>query len=155
MITQHNKPPSHQMDSRVIKKPHARGLRYLQPSQWILRQECCSREYQIRLFPDQSSEKNNLLVPRLQDDQPNTFTSWYQERCQICTAIEVTRQRSRISKHSLEESSSLSKATNPGKIKRNKYWIPWSRSIKKSLLTIIGQDGVTLRYVIIESEAPY
>ena len=33
--------------------------------------------------------------------------------------IKATRQRARIRKHSLEESASLSKATNPGKLKRH------------------------------------
>ena len=37
-----------------------------------------------------------------------------------CAEIEVARQRDRIRKHFLEESASLSKATNTGKLKQHK-----------------------------------
>ena len=44
--------------------------------------------------------------------------------------IEATRQRTRIRKLSLEELDSLSKAANPGNLKRHKEWITWSRALK-------------------------
>ena len=50
---------------------------------------------------------------------------------EFCAAIEAARQRARIKEHSLEESASLSKDTNTGKIKLHKDWITWSRAIKK------------------------
>ena len=50
--------------------------------------------------------------------------------------------------------ASLSKAANPGKLKRHKDWITWYRELKNYLSTILGQDGVPLRYVIRESAAP-
>ena len=74
------------------------------------------------------------------------------EKCRA--AIEVARQRARIRKYSLEESASLSKVSNPGKLKWHKDWITWSRALKNYLLTIIGQDGVPLSYVIRDSAAP-
>ena len=70
-------------------------------------------------------------------------------------AFEAARQRDRIRKYSLEESASFGKAANPGKLKRNKNWITWSRAINKYLSTIIGQDGVPLSYVIRECAASY
>ena len=69
-------------------------------------------------------------------------------------AFEAARQRSRIRKHSLEESASFRKAANPGKLKWHKDWITWSRALNKYLSTIIGQDGVPLIYVIREFAAP-
>ena len=63
-------------------------------------------------------------------------------------AIEALRQRSKIRKHSLEESVRLRKAADPGKLKRHKDWITWSRALNNYLSTIIGQDGVPLIYVI-------
>ena len=44
--------------------------------------------------------------------------------------VEAARQRARIRKHSLEESASLSKATNTGKLKLHRDWIAWSRELK-------------------------
>ena len=71
------------------------------------------------------------------------------------TAIEATRQRNRTRKLSLEESASLSKSTNPGKLKCHKDCIACYRALKKYLSTILGKDRFPLRYVIRESEAPY
>ena len=48
----------------------------------------------------------------------------------VCTGIEAVRQSAMISKHNVEESSILSKASNPGKLKRHKDWITWSKEIK-------------------------
>ena len=50
--------------------------------------------------------------------------------------------------------ASLSKAADPGKLKRNKEWIKWSREINNYLPTIIGQDIVPLVYVISECAVP-
>ena len=73
---------------------------------------------------------------------------------EFCAAIEAARQRDRIRKHSLEESSSLGQAADPVKLKRHKDWITWSREFKNCLSTILGQDGVPLSYVIREPAAP-
>ena len=54
----------------------------------------------------------------------------------------------KIRNHSLEELDILIKAANPGKLKRHKYWITWSRSLKNYISTILGQDFVPLVYVI-------
>jgi hypothetical protein len=43
-------------------------------------------------------------------------------------AIEATKQRAHIRKHNAEESDSLSTASDPGKLKRQKDWLVWSRS---------------------------
>ena len=63
-------------------------------------------------------------------------------------------QRARIRKHILEESYSLSKAANPGKLKSHKDWITWSRALKNYLTTILGQDRFPLSYVIRDCVAP-
>jgi hypothetical protein len=68
--------------------------------------------------------------------------------------IETARLRAQIRKHNAEESDSLSKAADPGKLKRQKDWIAWSRGLKNYLSTILGQDGVPLNYVIRDNEAP-
>jgi hypothetical protein len=57
-------------------------------------------------------------------------------------------------KHTSEELDSLIKSSDPGKLKKNKEWPPWSRSLKNYLSTILGQDGVPLSYVIRENEDP-
>jgi hypothetical protein len=70
------------------------------------------------------------------------------------TQIETARQRAQIRKHNAEESDSLSKAADPGKLKRQKEWIAWSRGLGNYLSTILGQDGVPLSYIIRENDAP-
>jgi hypothetical protein len=67
-------------------------------------------------------------------------------------AIETAKQRAQIRKHNAEESDSLSTASDPGKLKRQKDWLVWSRSLTNYLLTILGQDGVPLSYVIREND---
>jgi hypothetical protein len=61
-------------------------------------------------------------------------------------AIETAKQRAQIRKHNVEESDSLSTASD-GKLKRQKDWLVWSRSLTNYLSTILGQDGVPLSYV--------
>ena len=68
--------------------------------------------------------------------------------------IERARQRAQIRKHNSEESDALSKASNPGKLKRQKEWLVWSRGLNNYLSTILGQDGVPLSYVIREDDEP-
>ena len=68
--------------------------------------------------------------------------------------IDLARQRAQIRKHNIEESDSLSKASDPGKLKRQKDWQVWSRSFRNHLSTILGQDGVPLSYVIREDKEP-
>jgi hypothetical protein len=67
-------------------------------------------------------------------------------------AIETAKQRAQIRRHNAEESDSLSTASDPGKLKRQKDWLVWSRSLTNYLLTILGQEGVPLSYVIRESD---
>jgi hypothetical protein len=68
--------------------------------------------------------------------------------------IEEARQRAATRKHNSDESDGLSKAADPGKLKRQKEWTVWSRSLKNYLSTIQGQDGVPLSYVIRDEDAP-
>ncbi len=69
-------------------------------------------------------------------------------------AIETAKQRAQIRKHNAEESDSLSTASDPGKLKRQKDWLVWSRSLTNYLSTILGQDGVPLSYIIRENDEP-
>ena len=69
-------------------------------------------------------------------------------------AIDTARQRAQIRKNSASESESLSKASDPGKLKRQKDWQVWSRSLRNHLSTILGQDGVPLSYIIHDDDAP-
>ena len=66
-------------------------------------------------------------------------------------AIETAKQRAQKCKHNAEESDSLSTASDPGKLKRQKDWLVWSRSLTNYLSTILGQDGVPLSYLIREN----
>jgi hypothetical protein len=68
--------------------------------------------------------------------------------------IQTARERSQVRRSRTEESSSISKAADPGKCKGSKGWLAWSRSLKNYLSTILGQDGVPLSYVIRDNEAP-
>ena len=68
--------------------------------------------------------------------------------------LETARQRALIRGHNAEESDGLSKAADPGKLKRQKDWTSWSRGLKNYLSTIPGQDGVPLSYVIRENDDP-
>ena len=68
--------------------------------------------------------------------------------------IERAKQRAQIRKHNAEDAEGISKAADPGKLKRQKEWIAWSRGLKNYLSTILGQDGVPLSYVIRENEQP-
>ena len=62
--------------------------------------------------------------------------------------------RARITKHGLEELTSLSKAADPGNLKRHKDWIIWYKALKNYPSTILGQYGVPLSFMIKESAAP-
>ena len=71
--------------------------------------------------------RTNLLKADICYAQDFRVISWTPSLTGISNAaefpavIEAERQRSRIRKHSLEESARLSKAVNPGKLKRHKY----------------------------------
>jgi hypothetical protein len=67
---------------------------------------------------------------------------------------ETARQRAAIREHNAEASDGLSKAADPGKLKRAKDWTAWSRGLMNYLSTMQGQDGVPLSYVIRENELP-
>ena len=69
-------------------------------------------------------------------------------------AIETAKQRAKIRKYNSEESDSLAKASDPGKLKRQKDWLVWSRSLNNYLSTILGHDGVPLSYVIRKYREP-
>ena len=58
-------------------------------------------------------------------------------------AVEAARQRASIRNHSLEESASLSKAADPGKLKRHKDYIIWS-----------GHSRTTFRPFLVRMEFP-
>jgi hypothetical protein len=77
-----------------------------------------------------------------------------QDANEFKAAIEIARQRAEIRKRNSEESDSLSKAADPGKLKRQKDWTTWSRALKNYLSTILGQDGVPLSYIIREEDDP-
>jgi hypothetical protein len=53
-------------------------------------------------------------------------------------AIETAKQSAQIRKHNAEELDSLSTASDPGKLKRQKDWLVWSRSLTNYLSTILG-----------------
>jgi hypothetical protein len=69
-------------------------------------------------------------------------------------AIETAKQRAQIRKHNAEELDSLSTASDPGQLKRQKDWLVWSCSLTTYLSTILGQDGFPLSYVIRENDDP-
>jgi hypothetical protein len=68
--------------------------------------------------------------------------------------IEVARQRALIRSHNAAESDGLSKAADPGKLKRQKEWTAWSAGLANYLSTIQGQDGVPLAYIIRDNTDP-
>ena len=68
--------------------------------------------------------------------------------------IETARQRAIIRQDASDGSDSLSKAADPGKLKKQKEWTAWSRGLKNYLSTIYGQDGVPLSYVIRDNDDP-
>jgi hypothetical protein len=76
------------------------------------------------------------------------------DQAEFREALETARLRAQIRRHNAEESDGLSKAADPGKLKRQKEWTTWSRALKNYLSTILGQNGVPLSYVIREEEAP-
>jgi hypothetical protein len=69
-------------------------------------------------------------------------------------AIETVKKRAQRRKHNAEELDSLSTAYDPGKLKHQKDWLVWSRSLTNYLSTILGQDGVPLSYTIGEKDEP-
>jgi hypothetical protein len=68
--------------------------------------------------------------------------------------LDTAKQRAQIRKHNAEEADGVSKATDPGKLKRQKDWTAWSRSLNNYLSTILGHDGVPLNYIIRENDQP-
>jgi hypothetical protein len=69
-------------------------------------------------------------------------------------ALDVARDRAKMRKHELEESDDLSKAADPGKLKKQKDWMQWERGFNNFLSTIPGQSGIPLNCVIRENENP-
>ena len=63
--------------------PHARGVRYCKPIKGILWQDCCRREDQLWLAPDQYFKSYYTLVQRLQEYQSHTITNWHHQRFRI------------------------------------------------------------------------
>jgi hypothetical protein len=49
---------------------------------------------------------------------------------------------------------SLNTASDPGKLKRQKDWLVWSRNLSNYLSTILGQDRVPLSYIFRENDEP-
>ncbi len=76
------------------------------------------------------------------------------DQAEFRSALDTARLRAQIRKHAAEESDSLSKAADPGKLKRQKDWTTWSRALKNCLSTILGQNGVPPSHVIREEDAP-
>ncbi len=68
--------------------------------------------------------------------------------------LETAKQRAQIRKHDAEESDGVGKATDPGKLKRQKDWTAWSRSLNNYLSTMLGHEGVPLNYIIRTNEQP-
>jgi hypothetical protein len=69
-------------------------------------------------------------------------------------ALDVARERAKMRKHKLEESDNLSKAADPGKLKKQKDWLQWERGFNNFLSTIPGQSGIPLNYVIRDNAVP-
>ena len=69
-------------------------------------------------------------------------------------ALDVARERAKMRKHKLDESDNLSKAADPGKLKKPKDWLQWARGFNNFLSTIPGQSGIPLSYVIRENLLP-
>lgn len=69
-------------------------------------------------------------------------------------ALDVARDRAKMRKHKLDESDNLSKAADPGKLKKQKDWMQWERGFNNYLSTIPGQSGIPLNYIIRENDLP-
>jgi hypothetical protein len=69
-------------------------------------------------------------------------------------ALDVARDRAKMRKHKAEESEALSKAADPGSLKKHKDWANWQRAFNNYLSTIPGQTGIPLNYVIRTEDAP-
>jgi hypothetical protein len=69
-------------------------------------------------------------------------------------ALDAARDRAKMRKHELEESDDLSKAADPGKLKKQKDWMQWERGFNNFLSTIPGQSGIPLNHIITENENP-
>jgi hypothetical protein len=66
--------------------------------------------------------------------------------------IEEALDRSRMRKHKEADSKELSTAASPGKLKAS--WKHWEEAFENYLSTFVGQNGVSLNYVIREHEEP-
>ena len=69
------------------------------------------------------------------------------------TQIQTAKERATI-RENMEESDGLTKASDPGKLKKLKDWTAWSRGLQNYLSTILGQQGVPLSCVIREETDP-
>jgi hypothetical protein len=76
------------------------------------------------------------------------------DQATFLAALEVAGERAKMRKHKLDESDNLSKAADPGKLKKQKDWLNWERALQNFLSTIPGQDGVPLSYLIRADDAP-
>jgi hypothetical protein len=69
-------------------------------------------------------------------------------------ALAFAHQRAQAGQHNADESNKLSKAADPGKLKKQRDWVVWSRSLANYLSAIPGQDGVPTSYVIWNNKEP-
>ena len=83
--------------------------------------------------------RTNILKANINWAQDFSSISWkpsiigISNAAKFHAAIEAAKKRYRIRKYSLEELDRLRKAADPGKLKRHKDRITWSRSLKKYL----------------------
>ena len=68
--------------------------------------------------------------------------------------IDSERVRAAIRRHNTDKSDRLSKAVDPGNLKKQKEWILLQRSLRNYLSTILGQNRVSLSYAICENPDP-
>jgi hypothetical protein len=66
-------------------------------------------------------------------------------------AIEVSRERARNRKHKKDEPCTVAP---PPKLRSQKDWVAFDRSLRNNLSTMEGQGGVSLDYIIRSDDAP-
>ena len=69
-------------------------------------------------------------------------------------ALEDSQKRANVRRSLKDNSDTASKAADPGPLKSEKQWREWEEKFENFLGTIIGVNGIPLKYVIRENETP-
>jgi hypothetical protein len=127
-------------------------------------QGVCGNHYEFKTHSDLTANQGQIRLLPGTKRNIKAFIQWARdERClgrdpstqafPIADAANLIR-RHKTHKQFVKKSKNLSDAAKPEKFKTETKWTDWVPSFLNYLRTIPGRDGIPLRYICWENEAP-